>query len=386
MRDSELPQVSDVPVAQRTVERRRFALGVLLCLSFLVAARLAAPVWEGIVFGILMAFTLQPVYRALLARLHDHRKTAAALTTMAAGLVSIVAGALSIYVLTRELFQVIDLLQTKVSAASPSGIFGERVLRIVERFGWNEAELTHRLQDQLGRVATYATALAGLLVTTTTTAVVGLVIGCITMYYVLVEWPSIPVHLERMAPLDPLHTRALILEFRDIGRSALVGTMVTALFQGVLGAVGYTISDLPHAVTWGLFTAVASFFPVVGTALVWVPVSLYFLSRGQITHAVVQAAWGLFLIVGIGDYVLRPRFVGRQGKGQPLLMLVSALGGIQVFGLAGIVVGPVLMSLFLAIARIYEREVDLDERANTEPLFREPGAPRERLAPDFSDD
>jgi predicted PurR-regulated permease PerM len=137
--------------------------------------------------------------------------------------------------------------------------------------------------------------------------------------------------------------------------------MSTALFQGVVATIGFAISGLPRAVTWGICTAVASFFPVVGSALVWVPVMLYYLAKGQIASAVLQGAWGLFLVVGIGDYVLRPRLVGRAGKGQPLLMLVAALGGIDLFGLAGIVVGPVLMSLFLAILRIYEREVEASE-------------------------
>jgi hypothetical protein len=97
----------------------------------------------------------------------------------------------------------------------------------------------------------------------------------------------------------------------------------------------------------------------VATATVWVPVSVYFFLEGSITSGILTAVWGLFLITGFGEYVLRPRLVGGKGKGQPLLMLVAALGGIQLFGLPGIVVGPVLMSLFLAILRIYEREIDL---------------------------
>ena len=78
----------------------------------------------------------------------------------------------------------------------------------------------------------------------------------------------------------------------------------------------------------------------------------------------------MILITGFGEYVLRPRLVGGgKGKGQPLLMLVAALGGIQLFGLPGIVVGPVLMSLFLAILRIYEREMELSGRRDTQPFF-----------------
>src|SRR6185436_9324202 len=134
---------------------------------------------------------------------------------------------------------------------------GERTLRIIHQAGLNDADFIQRIQQELGRATAYVTQAAGLILQTTTTAVVGLVIGCITMYYVLVEWPSIPVRLERVLPLDPRHTRALVLEFRDIGRSALIGTVATALIQGALATIGYALVGLPHAPFWGLLTAVA---------------------------------------------------------------------------------------------------------------------------------
>src|SRR6185503_20126370 len=93
--------------------------------------------------------------------------------------------------------------------------------------------------------------------------------------------------------------------------------------------------------------------------------------------------WGFFLITGFGEYWLRPRLVGGRNKGQPLLMLVAALGGIQLFGLPGIVAGPVMMSLFLAILRIYEREVDLFQAGAPERLSApapHPSAPELRAS------
>jgi predicted PurR-regulated permease PerM len=349
-------------------------LGVLLVLSFLAVARLAEPVWVGIVFGALMAFTTQPLYRRVCLRLGQRRRTSALVVTLVTGGLCIVGGASALYVLTRELFAVIGGLQQKIEAGSLRGVLGDQGLHLARRLGFQEADLLQRAQTELGRATTYLAQAAGVLVETTKTAVVGLVIGCITMYYVLIEWPSIPVRLERVLPLDPRHTRALVLEFRDVGRSALIGTMTTALIQGVLGAAGYAIGGLPHAALWGLLTAVASFLPVVGTAVIWAPVSLHYLATGHFGLAAFEGAWGLFLVVGIGEYVVRPWLVGQRGKGQPLLMLVAALGGIQVFGLAGIVVGPVLMSLFLAIWRIYEREADeslvsASARRDTQPLF-----------------
>jgi predicted PurR-regulated permease PerM len=359
----------------RTTDRRRIALGVLLILSFLVVVRLAAPLWVGIVFGLLMAFTMQPLHIRLELRLGGRHKLTALLTALGTAVLSLLAVGAITYGVTRELSDAVVALQQRFAGEPLSAIVGERGHRLIERVGLSEAELLARIQAELGRATGYVTQVAGLVLETTTTAVLALLIGCITMYYALVDWAAISTRLERVLPLDPRHTRALVHEFREVGRSALLGLLATAAVQAVVAAIGYAIFGLPRAIAWGILTGLTSFIPVVATATVWVPVCIYFFLQGSIVSGALMAAWGLFLITGFGEYVLRPRLVGGQGKGQPLLMLVAALGGIQLFGLPGIVVGPVLMSLFLAILRIYEREVDLVHAGAPERLSVPSGPP-----------
>jgi predicted PurR-regulated permease PerM len=368
-----IPLVEDArrydPEKSRTTERRRIALGILLFLSFLAAVRLAAPVWVGIVFGLLMAFTMQPLHIRLEARLGGRHKLAALLTALGTALVSLLFMAGVAYALTSELTDAVIALQVRFSGVPPSDIVGERGHRLIERFGLSEAELLQRIQLELGRATGYVTQAAGIVVQTTTTALLGLLIGCITMYYALVEWTAISRRLEKVMPLDPRHTRALMLEFREVGRSALVGLLATAAVQAVLAVIAYAVLGLPRALVWGVLTGLASFIPVIATATVWVPVSIHFFLQESIVSGIVMLVYGVFLITGFGEYWLRPRLVGGgHGKGQPLLMLVAALGGIQLFGLPGIVAGPVMMSLFLAILRIYEREVDLYQAGAPERL------------------
>ena len=371
----------------RTTERRRNWLGVFLILSFLAAVRLAAPVWVGIVFGLLMAFTMQPLHIRIQERLAGRRRTAAALTATGTAVVSLLVLAGIAYGITRELSDAIAAFQERLSTTPLASILGEPGHRLVERMGLSDEEFSRRVQSELGRATAYVTIAAALVFETMKTAILGLLIGSITMYYALVEWASISTRLEKVLPLEPRHTRALVLEFRDVGRSALFGLIATAAVQAVLATIGYAIFGLPRAVSWGIFTGLASFIPVVATALVWVPVSIYLVLQGSIVSGVLLALWGVILITGFGEYVLRPRLMGGRGNGQPLLMLVAALGGIQLFGLPGIVAGPVMMSLFLAIFRIYEREMDLvyadaPERASypaeppaSEPRVTEPKAP-----------
>jgi len=319
-----------------------------------MVARIAAPLWVGIAFGTMAAFVAQPTYRRLAVFLDDRRSLAAVLMTVLTGIVTTVGGAFAIYFLTTELFALIAKFQGQ---SATNWLVNEGVVGLAARFGIDRADLTARVSTELGKLAGFAAQAAAVLLQTTTSAFLELVIGLLTMYYVLLEWPRIPVHIERVMPLDPRHTRALVLEFRDVGRAAMIGTLATALIQGVLGWIGYGIVKLPQAFLWGMVTALASFLPVLGTFLVWLPIGLWLMATGRPLSGAFILVWGFFVVVGLVDYVVRPRMVRGHGSTNPLLMLVALLGGLEVFGLAGLIVGPIVISLFLAILRIYEREL-----------------------------
>ena len=360
--DTELPRLSSGPVAPETRRGRRIALTVVVVFAFLTVAWIVSPLWVGVALGTVMAFTAQPIYRRLARRLGDRRTIAAAFTTAVTGLLSTAATVLAGYIVVRELVTLVALFQRKMSSGTTlQSLIGDRAAHVVDKLGVDRVALMARIHRELGAATEYATSAAATVVQATTSAAVGLVIALMTMYYVLLEWPNIAVRLERVLPLDPRHTRALILEFRDVGRSSFVGTIATAIVQGLLGGVGFAIAGVSNAVTWATLTAIASFIPLVGTSLVWAPMAVYLLVSGEPLGGVFVAAWGLLVVMALSDYVIRPRLVGGKEHGHPLLMLIALLGGIEVFGLAGLIVAPMLMSLFLAALRIYEREVEADD-------------------------
>ncbi|WP_394822644.1 AI-2E family transporter [Pendulispora albinea] len=357
--DVELPRLTMTPVAPEIARGRRIALTIVVVLTFLTVAWIASPLWVGIALGTVMAFTAQPAYRKLAVRMGDRRAIAAAITTVLSGIASAIALSVIVYILVGELFQLVALFQNKLGSDSLAELVGDRAARALDRIGIDRAAAMTRIRHELSAASESTARAAGTLVQATTSAMLGLVIALMTMYYVLLEWPNIAIRLERVLPLDPRHTRALVLEFRDVGRSSFVGTVATALVQGLLGGVGYAGAGLSNSVSLGLLTTLASFVPLVGTSLVWVGASLYLLFKGNLLAAILVSGWGFFVVMGLSDYFIRPRLVGGHGHGHPLLMLVALLGGIEVFGLAGLIAGPIVMSLFLAALRIYEREVDL---------------------------
>ncbi len=337
-------------------ETQRTALAVVLVFAFLLAAYVTAPLWVGLMLGTVMAFTTQPLYVRLSARLGERKGIAAAIVTVASGIVAAAICVLALYVVTDELVSVVRIVQSHASGRTLGEVIGPRAAHALERMGVSQEAFVARLHQELNAAASSLAQAAGVAAQTVTHALLGLLLALITMYYVLIEWPRATRRLEVILPLHPAHTRALMAELRDVGRGTLVGTVATAVVQGVIAWLGYLIGGVPQAATWATLTAIASFIPLVGTTVVWIPIGIYVIYIGRPAAGIFELAWGVLVVTTLSDYVIRPRIIGKTGHGHPLLMLVGILGGLEAMGLAGLIVGPILMSFFVAVLRIYERE------------------------------
>ncbi len=179
----------------------------------------------------------------------------------------------------------------------------------------------------------------------------------LTAYFVLHYWSDLVKRAERMLPFERRHTHALLEQFRTVGREVLLGTVVTGLAQGLLAAIGYWMTGVAEPAFFGALTAVASLIPGVGTLLVWVPIGVVRIATGHAGAGLVELIYSALTVGIVSDYLLRPRLVGRE-KGVPsILTFIALFGGVEVFGIIGLIVGPVLVTLSFAILKTYEREV-----------------------------
>ncbi len=348
-----------LPNAASYVPRtRRWALVAVVVVSFTTAAWVAHPLWVAILLGVVMAVSAHRPYQALVTRIGENRKTwASAIVTLASGALLAVVGTLVLLTLTNEMMKLVSHLDRHGGSGSLAGLIGERGTKAVADLGVDTNRVYAWALKELEAAASYMSTLAAVVVRTTSYAVLGLVVSLMTMYYVLIEGPGLARRIERIAPLEPRHTRALIKEAREVGRDAFLGALATAVIQGVLAGIGYAVLGVPQPVTWAVATALASFLPLIGTMVVWVPLSGYLLVDGHPVRAILLIAWGTLIVTSLADYVIRPRIVGARGHGHPLLTLIALLGGIEVFGLAGLIIAPIVMSVFVAAFRLYEREV-----------------------------
>lgn len=332
----------------------RQVLAWLAGAAVLTIAWLAHPFATGLLLGALMGFTLQPLHARL--ALWNRRPTLSSVAlVVAAGLVILTA---VVAFASAFVSQAVTFAAAAREQLKPGGALTTWVGAIsgwLARLGLSPDAIMDRVRAGAADIATGSASVAGTVASVTFVSLLGLFFALLTMHVILAHWGRIVTTLIDVSPLRREDTRALLDEFRAVGRTTLSGTLVTGLVQGTLAGVGYWMTGVPRPLFLGVATALASLVPVLGTLLIWVPAGLYLLAAGSVGAAILQLAWGALVVVGFSDYVIRPRLVGEEGM-PAILTFLSLFGGLEVLGLPGLIAGPVIMALAVAVLRLYARE------------------------------
>ena len=179
------------------------------------------------------------------------------------------------------------------------------------------------------------------------------VITLFSIFYLLIQGEKLRTYLFRLSPLAGDEDQLFLNKLGEVGRAILIGNGIGSSLQGLVAGIAWAVVGLPSPVLWGLVMAIAAFLPLVGVAAVVVPATFYLWFAGRHWVAV-----GFFLFcMGqsfLFEYGLKPRLMGSTMRMNSLLVFLSLLGGILGFGASGILYGPLIMTLFLALAQLYE--------------------------------
>lgn len=346
----------DPPRSSPSSASQRRALGIFALAAVAALIALAAPVSSGLFLGTLLAFSLLGTYERLLTRWQ--RPTLAAVALASASGLAMLGGLFGIlyFVVIRGA----TAAQRLAEGFEPEGTvrkLNQQIQQLTSTLPFGSIDLTSRIRafaaEAASRLAQYIGAVAG----ATLEGALTLFFTVMTTFFVLRHWPEILTRAERMLPLHPKHTRVVMWEFQKVGKEVFIGTMLTGFAQGLLAGVGYAIAGVSEAALLATLTAICSLVPAVGTLLVWVPVGIGLMVTGHPGAGVFELLWGGFVVVGLSDYVVRPTLVGGHGHVPTLLTFISLFGGVEVFGLLGLIIGPVIASVALALLRTYDREI-----------------------------
>jgi predicted PurR-regulated permease PerM len=219
------------------------------------------------------------------------------------------------------------------------------------------------------------------LIGTATRLGIQLTIAFFGLFYLLLAPQAVWRQVQPFIPFSRRNAEILRERFKDVTISTLIGTGLTATVQGLLVGLAFWVIGIPNALFWGVVTVVLAILPVVGSGLVWGPGALSLALGGSYGRAIGLAIWGV-VVVGNVDNVIRPVVFRRWAQIHPFMTIIGAFAGIQYFGLLGLLIGPLAISYFFELIRMYRAEY-LDDEEAAEAIASSTSSVPSRDTPEF---
>lgn len=167
------------------------------------------------------------------------------------------------------------------------------------------------------------------------------------LFFLLKDGPYLVRLILESLPLSNHVKQHLFAKFAAVSRATVKGTVAVALAQGALGGLAFWIVGIDGSILWGALMAFLSLIPAVGSAIIWVPAAIYLIATGQLWQGAFIVGF-FVIIVGLVDNILRPLLVGKDTKMPDYLILITTIGGMEIYGINGFVIGPLIAALFIA--------------------------------------
>lgn len=351
-----------------------FVLLFAVTIAFVWLIRgLLQPIFWAVALGIVV----HPLHVRLVPRLRNSEAAAAGVSVLIVILVVVLPLIGVAAAVTRE--------GAALYARMEAGEFGARnvyalaqqsvphVVRMVERLGLEPSRLDGQLSAAVTEVSGYVASRALAIGQDTLRVAVFFFLMLYLLFFFLRDGPRLLDGALRALPLGEHRERILIERFAAVSRASIKGTLVVGIVQGTIGGVAFELLGLGTPVLWGATMALFSILPAVGSALVWAPAALVLMASGRWVSGVVLVAIGV-LVIGLVDNLLRPILVGRDTRMPDYLIMLSTIGGLAAFGLAGIIIGPIIAAFFLSVWHMAQQEFG---QKSTETASTGGGTPRE---------
>lgn len=323
--------------------------------------RLAAPFVPAMAGALALAVLFAPLHRWLERRLGSGN-IAAAVCVMLVALIVVVPLVLVASQLLGEAADGARSVQLMVESGSWRAAFDRHAL-LAPIGEWLDKQVD--LRAIVAPAATWLTTTGAAFVQGSVVQVIGVVLVFYMFFYMLRDREAAKKSLDSLSPLSSADMARLFSEVADTVHATVYGTLVMALIQGALGGLMFWWLGLPEPLLWGVVMGLLAVVPVLGAFVVWVPAAIFLALQGSIGSALLLAVWGAVVVGGI-DNLLYPMLVGKRLKMHTLVTFVSIVGGLIVFGPAGLILGPVVFTVTRLLLQVWSppKAVPLIEMAS----------------------
>lgn len=298
-----------------------------------------------VVGSIVLAYAFYPLFKKLSIRIHNRTLSALIISILVIALITIplLFAANKIINESVQLFHQAGGLEFKEFSNLMKSYFGENI-----DFDFYIKEIVNKFSISIAQSA------SDFVISIPKKAINAFIIVFL-MFYLFLDGKKLVELLKKELPLKDMYKKEIFEKFDDTIYAVIYGVVVTALVQGTIGAIGLWIFDIPSPLVWGLVMTILAMLPFVGAFLIWLPAAIIKISVGDTFNGVGLLLYGLFIVSTI-DNIIKPKIIGHRSRIHPTLVLLGVVGGIKVFGLFGIVVGPLLLAILTVFLDIYISE------------------------------
>ncbi len=327
-----------------------YFLLILLAGIFVLAFFIFKPFLCAIILAMVFATVFEPIHKRALAITGKRKSMAALLTTIFVFIIIIVPLSLLGMQIFQEAMGLYYSLIEKGGATDFSRVVSDAIQNLTKLspVPIDAPNISHYLRQGLSWLIQHL----GPLFLNVAKTVMDVFVFLFALYYLFKDGRKLKAAVVALSPLQDIHNETILNKLVLAINSVIRGSLIIALVQGALTAVGFIIFGVPNAALWGSVTVIAALIPGIGTTLVILPAILYLYFIGETIFAIGLLFWGM-TAVGLVDNFLGPKLVGRGMRLHPFLILLSILGGIGFFGPIGFLLGPLVLSLLFALVEIY---------------------------------
>lgn len=332
-----------------------FFFGLLILSGYMVWL-IMAPFISALALSVIIVTICYPMYELIKRHVPRQNKSVAAFATTMVVLIAIVIPLILISSL------VVREIVTFYHEVDTGGLTFDSTLTSLETSIQNLLpEFEIDLSKQIISSAQWFTGNLGAIFAGTVSTIFVFFIAMIGSFYFFRDGKELLKLVIKASPL-PDHEDEIIFErMARAVRAVATGTVLVALIQGTLAALGFGIFGIDRAILWGSIASVGALMPGIGTTIVTAPAIIYLFFSGEIVNAVGLMIWSV-LVVGLVDNLIGPYLMSRGNNMHPFIILIAVLGGILLFGPIGFIIGPVVVTLFLVLLEIYNQYIIQDQR------------------------
>ncbi len=339
-----------------TLSKRKLSPWFLFALLLVVgwaSLRIVRVFLDYALVGIFLAYLTYPGYKWILARV-KHKPIASMLMLMVVVASVVVPG----FFLISELIREITQLTASLSATNLSAALDDLQRQINTLIGGDPDKVVggyDLVAIAVPAVKSFLSSLVADLPSQLAFGFIGVFVLLYIMYYIYIDGARLLLFIQELLPMQEAHRDLLFHETGIVVKAVMYGQVLTAMIQAAIAGVGYIIFGVPSVVLLSLATFVLALLPVVGPPLIWVPAAAFLLIKGQTFAGVGLIIYSAILVSGL-DNIIRPKLIGSRARVHPVVVLLGVLGGIVIFGMSGLILGPLVLSIFVTLLEVYRKE------------------------------